>query len=509
VKRLTASDSWFLYLETPTVHLHVTGVVLLDPSTAPEPLTYHRLVVHVAERLHLIPMFRRRLIEVPLGIDHPVWIEDPDFHLEDHIHHHALAGDRDDEFERFVGGFCSEQLDRARPLWDMVYVEGLEGGRTALVTKLHHALVDGITGVDLMAHLLDTSPDPAPIEAEDPPWLPDQVPSQPRAAVDASAHRLRTPLRPVRAVWRTLASTARMTVATAGTRFGPGERAAGAFDAPRTPFNSTLTARRCVAFGATSLSDVKETRRAFGVTVNDVVLAACTFGLRRQLERAGAVPDRPLTCSVPVSVHGRGGGGTNQVSNMFVHLPVDVADPVEQLDRVHRSAGSAKAVQDAVGPEMIGDVVDLIPPPLFHLGADLWSRIGLPDRLPPVHNLIISNVPGSPVPLYIAGAQLVALYPFGPLMEGTALNVTVLSNLDDLDVGLISCPDLVPDLDVLLADVVEGFATLLRLGRERAAAEEGTGAGTVDLTSGDDAKHTGHTNGTGASRRSGSRKGSP
>jgi diacylglycerol O-acyltransferase / wax synthase len=488
VRRLTAADSWFLYLETPTVHLHVTGVVLLDPSTAPDGLTFGRLQEHISERLHMIPMFRRRLIEVPLGIDHPVWIEDPDFRLGDHVHHHVLGAtdagaEADREFADFVGTFCSQQLDRARPLWDMVYVEGLAGGRTALVTKLHHALVDGITGVDIMAHLLDTSPEPGPLTPEDPPWIADEVPSPTRAAVDASANRIRTPLRPVRAVWRTLSSTARMTAATMRSRLGPGERAAGAFNAPRTPFNSTLTARRSVAFGATSLSDVKATRRAFGVTVNDVVLAACTFGLRRQLERNGTVPDRPLTCSVPVSVHGKVSGSTNQVSSMFVYLPVDEPDPVEQLHRVHTSAGSAKAVQDAMAPEMIGDVVDLIPPPLFHLGADLWSRVGLPDRLPPVHNLIISNVPGSPVPLYIAGAQLVALYPFGPLMEGTALNVTVLSNLDDLDVGLISCPDLVPDLDLLLGDIIQGFDTLHRLGRDATGAVAGADPdAAVDLT---------------------------
>ena len=482
MERLTAADSWFLYLETPTIHLHVTGVVLLDPSTAPDGLSYKRLRRHLAARLHLLPAFRQRLIEVPLGIDHPVWIEDPDFDLRDHVHHHVLPQPGTmDELAEFVGGFSSQQLDRAKPLWDMVYVEGLDDGRTALVTKLHHALVDGISGVGIMANLLDTSPDqPDRVPDDDHVWVPDAVPSRAEAAVDATVNRLRTPLRPLRAALRTGRSVAHMTATTLGTRLRGGDQAAGPLNAPRTPFNSTLSGRRSVAFGTTSLSDIKETRRAFGVTVNDVVLAACTYGLRRTLQRTDSLPSRSLTCSVPVSVHGRpgsdGAGSTNQVSNMFVHLPVTVEDPVEQLELVHRGAAGAKAVQDAMSPEMIGDVVDLIPPPLFHLGADLWSRVGLSDRLPPVHNLIISNVPGSPIPLYLAGARLVGLFPFGPLMEGTALNVTLLSNMDDMDVGLISCPDLVPDLDGLLDDILEGFDVLLARARER------PDDGAVDLT---------------------------
>ncbi len=469
MKRLSAADSWYLYVETTTVHLHVTGLMLMDPSTAPDGISYDRLTHHITERLHLLPEFRRRLVEVPLGIDHPVWIEDPDFDLEDHIGHRVLDRSKGDTLEGFVSDLSSEQLDRTRPLWQMVYVEGLDDGRTALVAKLHHTLVDGVTGVDIMGHLLDTTPLSQPPVAPDAPWEPGHVPTGAQSILDASANRLRSPLRPVRAMWRTFQSTARMATATFRGRRETEDHAAGPFDAPRTPFNSTLTARRSVAFGTTSLDRVKETRRAFGVKVNDVVLAACTIGLRRQLERSGRLPDRPLTVSVPVSVHREGTEATNQVSTMFVHLPVHVADPVEQLELIRRSAGSAKAVQDAMAPEMIGDVVDLIPPPLFQLGAGLWSRVGLPDRLPPVHNLIVSNVPGSPIPLYIAGAELVGLYPFGPLMEGAALNVTVISHLDDLDIGLISCPDLVPDLEHLLDDVIDGFDTLHELGRERAS----------------------------------------
>jgi WS/DGAT/MGAT family acyltransferase len=465
-ERLTAADSWFLYLETPTVHLHVTGLVVLDPATAPDGLTFRRLRDEVATRLHRLPSLQRRLVEVPLGIDHPTMVEDPDFDLDHHLTHHVLERGDHRELAEFVGAACSEQLDRTRPLWRMAYVEGLADGRTALVTTLHHALVDGVSGVGFMAELLDVRPDAPPPPPPQVPWQPERVPPPPVAAAEAAHHRLVTPLRPLRAVARTGRSLLGTTVAALRAR-AAGTAAAGPFDAPRTPLNATLTPRRTVEFGTTPLSGAKAVRSAFGVTVNDVVLAACTAGLRRFLLRQGVEPTRPLTCSVPVSVHGRTSAGrrtapVNQLSNMFVHLPVHLEDPVEQLLAVARSAAGAKAVQDAMSPEMIGDVVDLIPPPLFHFGAELWSRARLADRLPPVHNLIISNVRGSPVPLYLAGARVAGLFPFGPLMEGTGLNVTVISHEADLDVGFIACPDLVPDLGTLMADVLDGFDTLRR-----------------------------------------------
>ena len=498
MERLDPADSWFLYLETQTVHLHVVGVVLLDPSTAPDGLDFRRLRRHVAERLHLLPSFRHRLIEVPFGIDHPVWIEDPDFALDDHLHHHVLPGPGGrQELAAFVGAFCSQQLDRAKPLWDMVYVDGLADDRAALVTKIHHTLVDGITGVGIMANLLDTSPDTRPVPAgHDERPRAEPVPSALEAAWDATLNRLSNPLRPLRAAARTGLSVAGAARTTLASRLGGGEQAAGPLDAPRTPFNSTLSVRRSVAMGTVSLPEVKAIKRAFGVTVNDVVLAAVTMGLRTYLAHHDALTDRPLTCSVPVSVHQAAGAGTstNQVSNMFVHLPVQEPDPVAQLMEVHRGADGAKAVQDALAPGLIGDVVDLIPPPLFHLGADWWSRARLADRLPPVHNLIVSNVPGSPVPLYLAGARLVGLYPFGPLMEGTALNVTVLSTTDVMDIGLISCPDLVPDLDDLLAAMVDAVDVLGERARERTAQEHGARAAdgaTVDLRSGGRPKRNG------------------
>lgn len=465
-ERLTAADSWFLYLETPAMHLHVVGLMMLDPGTAEEGHDFAALRAHLEERLHLLDMFRRRLVEVPLGVDHPVWTDDPEFDLDRHLRHVVLDEGTYAELRDLIDETCSEPLPRDAPLWEMTYAEGLEDGLVGLVVKIHHSLIDGESGMDFMAELLDLEPEGEPPEPPAGPWEPAPLPTAFESVRDAVVDRLRAPMRPWRAAVRTGRSTLAMALA-AGEARRSGHSAAGPFDAPRAPFNAALSSRRSVSFGTTSLQTVKQIRKAFDATVNDVVLAACCGGLRTFLRRTGDLPDRPLTCAVPVSLRGRGGTEDdagpepiNQVSNMFVHLPVQLEDPVEQLRAIRRSAGSAKVVQAASGPEMIGDAVDLMPPPLFRLGARLMSATRLADLVPPTHNLIISNVKGSPVPLYIAGARLVGLYPFGPILEGTALNISVISNLDELDFGLITCPDLVSDPDALRDDIFDAIGRL-------------------------------------------------
>lgn len=475
-ERLGAADSWFLYLEGPTMHLHVTGLLIADPSTSPDLLDFPKFRRHVAARLDHLPMLRQRIVEVPLGIDHPETIDIGDLDLEEHLTHFPLDGQPDSAFRELVDRFCSGPLDRSRPLWEMLYVDGLTDGRCALVAKLHHTMVDGATGVGILGDLLDLTPD-APADrgepANPPPEHPPIMPTPTEAILDATANRLSDPLRPLRAALRTGSSILRTADAMVSGR-GTGEDHAAPFAAPRTRINASLTERRQVAFGSTELAKAKDLRHAFGVTVNDVVLTACAGGLRRFLEEHDTVPDRALVASVPVSVHDSGDedtSATNQVSNMFVHLPVQIADPVERLRAVQRSASGAKAVQGAMGPEMLGDVVDLVPPPMLSAAMSLVTRIGVADHTPPPHNLIVSNVPGPDFPLYFAGARVVGLYPFGPLIEGSGLNVTVLSQDGRLDVGLIACPDLVPGLDDLLDGILTAFDELADLAETPATAD--------------------------------------
>lgn len=469
MERLTAADAWYLYLEGPTVPLHVTGLLLLDPSTAPTGFTFQKLRRYIAGRLDLMPALRRRLIEVPLAIDHPSWIEDPDFDLANHVHRHVLAepGSPQDLAD-FIGGFASVRLDRGRPLWDLMAVEGLDDGNVAVVMKMHHCIVDGISGMDVMANLLDLHPVPKR-RRRSPAHEPEPVPSPVQVIASAGWNRLTSPMRPVRAAADVATSLANMAGTSIRRRRGGADAVAHPINAPRTRFNSSITAERSVAFGRIPLADMKAIGRAFGVTVNDVVLASCTYGLRSYLQTHDTIPDRPLVCSVPVSTHGAGdpGRSANQVSTMFVNLPVQLADPVDQLQAIHVGSLGAKDVQQSVGTEMISDVIELIPASLFHAATRLYSDAGFADRFAPVHNLVVSNVIGSPVPLYLAGAQVVAMFPFGPLMEGTGLNVTVLSNNGEMNIGLIACPHLVPDLDDLLESMATGVEMLLESARDR------------------------------------------
>lgn len=463
MERLTGADAAFIYMENEVVHMHVTGVLVLDPTSMVGGYSFEKVRAHLIDRLHLIPPFRRRLLSVPFGIDHPVWVEDPDFDIDNHLHRHKLRRPgRMIDFATFVGSYAAHQLDRSRPLWDMIVVEGLPGGRVAAVTKMHHVAVDGVSGTDLIAHLVDLSPEPSPAGDTPVTIRPERVPMRPTLAAGAVLSRVRDPLRAVRSFRRAAAAVGRLGAAVLGDEDGP--TMARPFDAPRTFFNQSLTARRSVAFATASLEDCRFIKSTFETTVNDVFLAACSSALRDYLRANGDLPERPLLASVPVSVHGQSADNrsTNQVSNMFVRLATDIADPVEQLRAVRSETRDAKAAHGAIGADMIGDVTELTPPAIFNLASRLYSRRGLAERLAPIQNVVISNVPGPPIPLYVAGARLEAIYPFGPLVEGAGLNISVLSNMGNMDIGVIACPDIAPNVEDLAEGIAEGIKTLRR-----------------------------------------------
>ena len=452
------------------MHMHVSGVLFLDPSEVRGGFSFEKFRERVASRLDRVPVFRQRLLPTPLGIDHPIWADDPDFDIDNHIHHVALKGKHatDAGFKTWVGEYLSQPLDFTKPVWEMTVVSGLKGGRFATVSKIHHVAVDGTSGTDLMAHLIDASAnvEPDPISAFNPRRLPNKLELTTRGI----ASRLSDPFRGVRALGRTVGSATR--VAYAITR-SDGDKATMArpFDAPRTFFNTSLTPRRSVTFGTANLDDLRFTKSAFGVTLNDVFLTACTMGLRNYLADHGEFLTRPLVVSVPVSVHGKTREqGRNAVSNMFIRLPVHVEDPLEQLRLVNIDTSDAKVVHGALDADIMGDVTEITPPALITLGSRLYSTAGLADRLTPIHNLVISNVAGPPVPVYISGARLEAVYPFGPLVEGTGLNITALSNMGNMDVGVIACPDVAPDIDDLIAGIIDAIKVLRKAADDRVKA---------------------------------------
>jgi len=330
----------------------------------------------------------------------------------------------------------------------MDVVEGLEDGRIAVVVRIHHAAIDGVSGAELMASLFDLTPEIAPVPPPEAPWEPEEVPTPAALVAGAVAEGARSPLRLTSA----LSSSARSFVRRAG-RPSPTPRVRP-FSAPRTPFTGAVTARRSVAFGRTSLADVKAAGRAFGATVNDVLLAATTASLRAYLVAHEALPDEPLVAAMPISDRGEGDVEIGvQVSVVRVPLPVHLDDPEARLRDINGHTRARKADRAASGGDTLAEWAELTPPALLSGVARLYSGARLADRHPPIHNLVVSSVSGPPVPLYIAGATLEATYPMGPLIEGSGLNVTVLTNLGNVDVGILACPDLVPDV----ADLARGF----------------------------------------------------
>lgn len=466
VDRVTGMDAAMLEVESPTMHMHVLGVLMVEPSATAGPLDLDRLTEVFAERLHLIAPFRRRMVAVPGGVDHPRWIEDPEFELAKHLHHRDLGpGAGRHDLERFVSTVAGTPLRRDRPLWETWLADGFEDGTAALVTKVHHALMDGGAGSQMMASLFDLEPEPPePDLHEIPTWHGERSPDRNQLLREALPAALGRTARFPSVVARTVASLAGTARAVAV------QPSSIAGIAPRTAFNGALSAEREVALRRCPLDDLKEVRRAFGTTINDVVLAATAFSLRAYSEARDELPDRPLVASVPVGTP-RGateGDLGNSTSNMMVSLPVDLDDPVDALLAIHADAGSAKAAQSALGPEILDQWVTLVPAAVLSAGALGYSNLRLGRLHPPLFNIIVSNVAGPPVPLYLAGCQVVATYALGPLIANTGLNLTVLSQTGDLDVGVIAAPNLVEDVSSIADGFIDGVAHLLDAARRAA-----------------------------------------
>jgi diacylglycerol O-acyltransferase / wax synthase len=445
MRRLGGLDAAFLYGETPSWHMHVSGLLIADPSTSPNGFSFERLRDLTAQRLPLLPQFRWKLHDVPFGLDRPGWVEEDDFDLDYHIRHIAVpppGGPR--ELGELVGDLCSYKLDRSKPLWEMWVIEGLEHGHVAVLTKIHHSIIDGVSGAGLAQIILDLEPEPAPTEvpAHVDSLLEERVPGWPELLGIGIARTMLTPYR----VARYSTQLMRQGLALAG--FARKRRPPPfPFQAPRTPFNSELTPHRRVAIASVPLSRVKAVKNAFGVKLNDVVLALCATALRRYLDDQGQLPEQPLVAQVPVSVRSEEDQQPgNQVAAMFTSLATDIDDPADRLRAIYEGTQTAKEMRRALEAHKIMNLTDTTPPGLISLAARMYTASGLDARIPPPFNVIISNVPGPPFPLFLAGARLLSLSPMGPLLYGGGLNITVLSYMDNLEFGFLACRELVPDV---------------------------------------------------------------
>ena len=476
MEQLSGVDASFLNMETNSVFGHVCSLYVFDPAGAPGGAGFDAMRSVILERLDDLPIFRRKLLTVPLGLDLPYWVEDPDFDIDFHIRHHAVPPPgTPEQMGEVVSRIISRPLDRSRPLWEFYVIEGLDNGtRIAHLIKIHHATIDGKSGATLLETLLSTDRDARPTTHEAL-WKPDRIPTEQDLLRRTAIEYVRRPEKVVRLTVRTLREIAAQThigslqnLADLIAQPMPGpigttlrkrlRRSHGEIidrapalpptAAPRTPWNTNITPHRRFAYTTVNIDDAKAIRRTTGCTFNDVVMALCGLTLRKYLIEKDCLPDEALIALVPVSTRtdDERSKYQNRVTGLLAELGTDEDDPLALLGRVQTSMSRAKTNLQAIPAASLQDFTQFAPPLLAARAMRMYSRLRMADRLNPAFNLIISNVPGPTTPLYSAGAEMKHFYPVSTIADGQGLNITVQSYNGNLDFGFVSCRELVPDL---------------------------------------------------------------
>jgi diacylglycerol O-acyltransferase len=460
VDRMSPQDASFLHMEDDVSHMHIASVGIFE---GPEP-PFADIVSMIDSKLDLVPRYRRVVRTVPLGLGRPVWVDDPHFNIEYHLRHTALPSPGGEaELRKLVGRVMSQPLDRAKPLWEIWVVEGLEEGHWAVMAKTHHAMVDGVSGTDLLALIMDISPEPSVPERTT--WIPQPTPSGLQLAAQASIELLRSPyeqiqaLRSAAAVPRQALGEAREVVKGLSAMTGLVRRT------PLSTLNGPLGSHRRYAWASTVVSDIKTIRKGLGGTFNDVVLTAITNGFRELLVERGESVDRVVRTLVPVSVRARDdrgravGDGTlqNKVSAMFAELPVSIADAAERLRAVSSQMEGLKESKQAVAGEALTSMSGFAPPMLLALGMRLSTRI--PQRNV---NTVTTNVPGPQIPLYVCGRRMLKAYPYVPLAGQVRVGIAIFSYNGEVNFGVTGDYDTTADLDVLCRGIEDGITQLLK-----------------------------------------------
>jgi diacylglycerol O-acyltransferase len=451
-ERLGVLDEIFLHLEGPSTHMHVGGIALFE-GDAPD---YDDVLRMIEGRLQYVPRFRQKLATVPLGLGRPVWVDDPHFNLEYHVRHTALPapGSRA-KLNRLVSRIMSQQLDRAKPLWEIWFAEGLAGNRFALISKTHHSLVDGISGTDIMSVLLDPSAEPPEIERDD--WRPDLGPGADQLMVEAMRERLTSPGELLRSVQSAASDPAKLPGRLLEALRAVAEWMGSGFAAPASSLNRPIGPHRRFETVSVPLDDLKRIKNAFGGTVNDVVLTVVSGGLRRLLQGRGEqVDDLELRAMVPVSVradHQRGSLG-NMIANVWAVLPIYEPDPRERLHVISESMIDLKRSDQAVGAQVLTSLGEFAPPTIVAQASRVVAR----QR---AFNLVITNVPGPQIPLYTLGREMLEVYPVLPLSGNTTLGVALLSYNGSVGFGLLGDFETTSDIGELAEGIEKSVAELL------------------------------------------------
>jgi WS/DGAT/MGAT family acyltransferase len=449
MEQLSGMDAAFLNMETSRAPLHISSLAIYDQSSAPDQLvTFKGILANLERRLPLARCFRQRLVKVPLALDHPYWIEDPDFDLEFHVRHIALP--RPGDWRQLciqAARIHARPLDLGKPLWEMYVIEGLNGveglpaGSFAILTKIHHCAIDGVSGVEIAAAVHDLEPGAEPPEIEDR-WRPEPEPTLLDLALRTTLNGIRQPLRFARVLGEVAPPALR---AFWERREDPEE---GSTRVPRTRFNGRVSPHRVFDARSFSLADVKQIRKAVeGATVNDVVLAVCGGAMRRYLEHHGELPREPLSAFAPISVRTDDQVGTagNQVSGMIVSMHTDVADPIARLEKVQRSTRQSKEMTQAIGARSLTDMTQFMPGALAGISGRLVARTGMMSRLNPIAHAVVTNVPGPQVPLYFTRARMVTSFGLGLPLDGMGLFHAILSYNGQISIAATCCRAMMPD----------------------------------------------------------------
>jgi len=452
--RLTGLDSSFLHLEKDGAHMHVASTTLFE-GPAPDYVAFRD---HIGSRLHLVPRFRQKLRFVPFGQGRPTWVDDPHLNLSYHVRHTSLpAPGSEDQLRKLASRIFAQQLDRSKPLWELWLVEGIEGGRFAIVGKTHHCLVDGVSGVDITTVLFDVEKEPAGPADSPEPWVPAPEPTSSQVFAEALLERAINPREILRGARRVLRGPRRAFHSVTEALAAAGSFAWAGLHAQDTPFNAEIGPHRRFAWVNASLSDFKHVKDELGGTVNDVVLAAVTGALRRYMRARGHSTDGvEIMAMVPVSVRTSEQEGAlgNQVSAMMAPLPVWCGDPVRRLRLVSEAMGDLKDSKQAMGASLMTRMADFAPPTITGQAARLQAR----QRF---FNLVVTNVPGPQFPLYLMGRKMERVFPMVPLAKNQAVCVGIMSYDGQVNFGLIGDYDAMSELDDLGEDLKASIEELI------------------------------------------------
>ncbi|MBD0861092.1 wax ester/triacylglycerol synthase family O-acyltransferase [Gordonia sp. zg691] len=446
MQRLSGLDASFLYLETRSQLMHVTGLVEVDPSTMQGGYSFAKVRAEMERRVAAIPAFRRKLDNSVFNIDHPVWIEDEDFDIQRHVHRVAVpAPGGAGEVADLCGHLAGQTLDRGKPLWELWIIEGLADGRVCAMLRMHHASTDGVTSAEMLAQMCTLTPDPPDLDEAK---IRESAGPSSRAVIAATGavnYFVQRPLAMAKLLPRTLG------VPVGWLRRAQHDSAMPApFRAPRTRFNGPITPHRSIALSQLSLDDVKRVKNRFGVKINDVVLSMVGGALRTYLLEHDELPDKPLVGMVPVSVHDADESdlvvnGTNKVTGMFTQLPTDVEDPVTRLEQQAEFSRTSKEHHAEIDANILRSWAQFAPGSTLSAAMKVYGDRKWALAHPPIFNVLVSNVAGPDYPLYFLGSRVTAVYPLGPIFHGLGLNITVFSADGHLNIGILACTDQTPD----------------------------------------------------------------